>query len=90
MALTTHVRKLPPPLQNDNNILKAEKYTTDMYFNPQKDINGVWFISEEEYTQMDQTIIDKYPILQNLDLIPYEPVPPIDPHGIPIGPPATE
>ena len=62
----------------------------DSYFNPQKDINGTWFISEEEYTQMDQTIIDKYPILQNLDLILYEPVVVPDALGVPIGPPATE
>ena len=80
------VRKVPP--QFDAILLKAEKYTVDMYFNPQTDADGNDFISEEEFQQMDQEIKDKYPFLIDLVQIPYNPIIMPDPLGIPIGPPA--
>ena len=83
--MTTTVRKIPHQYINQIDTLKAEKYTEDMYFNPVEDADGNWFISEEEYIQMTEEIKNKYGFLITLEQIPYNPVTPIDPNGIPIG-----
>lgn len=77
------VRKIPH--QYNPQSFKLEKYTTDMYFNPQLDADGNWFISEEEFEQIDQSIKDKYAFIANLEQIEYNPVILPDPLGVPIG-----
>lgn len=64
------VRKIPH--QYNPQSFKLEKYTTDMYFNPKEDIDGNWFISEEEFIQIDQAIKDKYPFIANLEQIEWD------------------
>jgi len=87
MALTTTAWQLPG---NSQGFLDGRKYTTDMYFNPIEDADGNWIISNEEYNQMDTEIKNEFPWLNALVQIPYNPITPIDPMGIPIGPPAIE
>ena len=75
--MTTTVRKLPHqynPNSGEKHLLKSEYFTADMKFNPKEDADGNWFISEEEFDQMDQAIKDKYAFIANLEQIPYNPI----------------
>ena len=59
----------------ENVLSKTVKFNEDMYFNPVVDGNGVMVISEEEYAQIDASVLSKYGFLKNMQYIDW--VPPI-------------
>jgi len=53
-------------------ILYNQKYLDSTYFNPVQDINGDWFIFDEEM----KCVIPEFAFVQNLPLFEYVPKPP--------------
>lgn len=50
----------------------GKEYIKDVFFNPIKDNNNNWVISEEEISQCDKTL---YSWVNDLVLIEHEPIP---------------
>lgn len=67
--MTTFVHRLT---DGQAKSLQKRKYTDAMYFNPETDADGLWFISVEEVDQCNQP---GFSWLKRLPLIPYKPKP---------------
>lgn len=67
--MTTHVYRLTAGQAKS---LRMRKYTDDMYFNPETDADGLWFISVEEADQCNQP---SFSWVKRLQLVPYKPKP---------------
>jgi len=66
------MRKIIKPFEKVLN--NTIEFTKDMYFNPVIHGDGNTVISEEEYAQIDASVIAKYGFLKNMSYIEWVPL----------------
>ena len=65
--------------ESEKDQLVGQQYAPDSYFNPIQDADDNWIISTQE---QEFCVVPEFQWVKNLPLIPYNPKPEPDPHGI--------